>query len=243
MGKAKLAALPKPEHPWLVALPVTERGLTTGVVPHQDRQFALDLDFRDHRLLISESAGDEFVLDLEPMTVAHFYRQVMAGLAQLGVELIIRTKPFEIANGIPFDQDEVHSSYEREHVAAFLAALSRAHHALEEYQAGFSAEHGPVVFYWGSFDVATSRFSNATESACGWWPLDRRFGPAFYAYTSPPPAGFARARVEPDAASWDETLGEFILPYDSVRMSASPDSDARAFLETAWRAGQLRTAD
>jgi hypothetical protein len=161
----------------------------------------------------------------------------------MGIDLVIRTKPFEIADGLPFDQDEVHSSYEREHVAAFQAGLARAHRALEEYQAGFSADHGPIVFYWGSFDVATSRFSNATESACGWWPLDKRLGPAFYAYTSPPPTAFAKAKVEPDGASWDETLGEFILPYDLLIMSTEPDSDVRAFFETAWRAGQLRTAD
>jgi hypothetical protein len=243
VGKAKLAALPKPEHPWLVALAVTERGLTTSPVPYGERVFAIDLDLADHRLLMSESAGGEFVFDLEPMTVAHFYRQVTAGLAELGIELTIRTKPYEIEDGIPFDQDEVHKSYDRPQVDAFLGGLQIAHHALEEFQAGFSAERGPVAFYWGSFDVSTSRFLEAAESACGWWPTDQRLGPAFYAYTSPPPAGFPAANVEPGAAHWDDKLGEFVLAYDSVRAAADPDSDVRAFFETAWRAGQLKEAE
>jgi len=251
VGRAKLAALPKPEHPWLVALAVTERGLTTSPVPYGERVFAIDLDFADHRLLMSESAGGEFVLDLEPMTVAHFYRQVSAGLAELGIELTIRTRPYEIANAIPFDQDDVHAFYNRSHVDAFNAALQIAHRALEEYQDSFSAERSPIVFYWGSFDVATSRFSNSTvdgrgtliEGACGWWPLDARFGPAFYAYTSPAPAGFRDADVSPKAGAWDDKLGEFILPYDSLRSAPDPESDVRAFLETTWRAGQLSVAE
>jgi hypothetical protein len=243
VGKAKLAALPKPEHPWLVALAVTERGLTTSPVPYGERVFAIDLDLAEHQLRMSESAGGEFVLDLEPMTVAHFYRQVCAGLAELGIELKIRTKPYEIADGIPLDHDEVHKSYDRSHIDAFLGGLQIAHHALEEYQAGFSAARGPVVFYWGSFDVSTSRFVDGTESACGWWPTDQRLGPAFYAYTSPPPADFPAAKVEPGAARWDDKLGEFVLPYETVLTAASPDSDVRAFFETTWRAGQLRTAD
>ncbi len=240
VGKAKLAALPKPQHPWLVALAVTERGLTTSPVSYGERVFAIDLDLADHRLLMSESAGEEFVFDLEPMTVAHFYRLVSAGLAQLGVELTIRTRPYEIAGGIPFDEDEVHKAYDRSHVDSFHAALQIAHRALEEYQVGFSAERGPVVFYWGSFDVATARFAEGTESACGWWPTDQRLGPAFYAYTSPAPLGFRDAEISPEAGAWDDKLGEFVLPYDSVRPAAHPDSDVRAFFETTWRAGQLK---
>jgi len=242
VGKAKLAALPKPERPWLVALAVTERGLTTSPVRYGERVFAIDLDLADHRLLMSESAGGEFVLDLEPMTVAHFYRQVSTGLAQMGIELTIPTKPYEIADGIPFDRDDVHQSYERRHVDAFHAALQTAHHALMEYQADFSADHGPVVFYWGNFDVSTSRFAEATESACGWWPTDQRLGPTFYAYTTPPPPGFRDAEISPEAGGWDDKLGEFVLAYDSVRRSPYPDSDVRAFFETTWRAGQLKEA-
>jgi uncharacterized protein DUF5996 len=240
VGKAKLAALPRPEHPWLVALAVTERGLTTSAIPYGAHVFAIDLDLADHRLLMSESAGGEFMLDLEPMTVAHFYRQVSAGLAELGIELTIRTKPYEIAGGIPFDQDEIHKSYDRSHVDAFLGGLRTAHRALEEYQHGFDGEAGPVVFYWGSFDVSTSRFAGATENACGWWPTDQRLGPAFYAYTKPAPAGFKDAAVRPAAARWDDKLGEFVLAHDSVRATADPDSDVREFLDTTWQAGQLK---
>jgi hypothetical protein len=248
VGKVKLAALPRPEHPWLVALAVTEVGLTTSPIQHEDRVFAIDLDFADHQLRLSEADGGTFELDLEPMTVAHFYRQVMAGLAEVGIDLQIRTKPFEVADALPFDEDVVHSSYDKGQVTAFHAGLVRAHRFLEEYQHGFSADASPVVFYWGSFDLSTSRFSTssdetgskAVESACGWWPLDQRVGPAFYAYTSPAPSGFEGARVRPDAAYWDETLGEFILAHDPLLAAADPDSDIRAFLETTWRAGQLK---
>jgi hypothetical protein len=243
IGKAKLAAVPRPEHPWLVALAVTERGLTTSAVSYGAHVFAIDLDLAEHRLVMSEAAGGEFVLDLEPMTVAHFYRQVSAGLAELGIELTIRPKPYEIAGGIPFDQDEIHKSYDRSHVDSFLAGLRTAHRALEQYQRGFSGDTSPVVFYWGSFDVSTSRFDGSVESACGWWPTDQRLGPAYYAYTKPAPAGFEDADVRPTAARWDEGLGEFILPYDEVRRAADPATDVRGFLDSTWQAGQPRTAD
>jgi len=243
MGRVKLAALPRPEHPWLVALAVTDVGLTTSLVSYEERLFAVDLDFADHQLRLSEAAGGSFEIDLEPMTVAHFYRQVTAGLADLGFEIKVGTKPYEVANPIPFDQDEVHAAYEREHVSAFHGALRDAHRALEEYQRGFSGDTSPVVFYWGSFDVSTSRFDGSVESACGWWPTDQRLGPAFYAYTKPAPAGYEDADIRPTAARWDEALGEFILPYDELRRAADPATDVRGFLDSSWQAGQPRTAD
>jgi hypothetical protein len=171
------------------------------------------------------------------MTVADFYRQLLAGLAGLDIVVPIKPQPFGVTDPIPFDVDDSHRSYEGEHVAAFWVALREAHQLLAEYQSSFTGEASPVVFYWGSFDVATSRFSSSIESACGWWPLDRRFGPAFYAYTAPPPAGFKEAAVRPSATRFDETLGEFILPWDAVRGAAGPAGDVRAFLDSTWRAG------
>jgi hypothetical protein len=250
MGRVKLAAVPRPEQPWLVALTVTDVGLTTSLVPYDNRVFAVDLDFADHQLRLSEATGGSFEMDLEPMTVAHFYRQLTDGLAGLGFEMKVSTKPYEVADPIPFDQDEVHAGYEREHVFAFHAALQHAHRALEEYQRGFSGISSPVAFYWGSFDVSTSRFtterasdrSDVIESACGWWPTDQRVGPAFYAYTKPAPTGFKQAEVRPAAARWDDTLGEFVLPYDDVRGAADPAAEVEAFLASTRRAGQPGTA-
>ena len=193
VGKIKLARSPKPAHPWLVALHVNDLGLTTGGVPYDGREFSIDFDFADHSLRASDGGGRSFRLDLAPMTVADFYRQLMAGLAGMDIVVPIRMQPFDVADPIPFDVDDVHRSYERDQVAAFWAGLRVADRALKEYQAPFAGEAGPVVFYWGSFDVATSRFSNSIESACGWWPLDRRVGPAFYAYTAPAPVGFKEA--------------------------------------------------
>ena len=243
VGKVKLACVGKPERPWQVALAVTERGLTTSPLTHEDRLFAIDLDLVDHGLRLSDSVGESFEMDLEPMTVAHFYRQVMARLADFGIEISIRTRPFEVAHPIPFDEDEVHHDYDPRHVTAFHGALRRAEAAVEDFQSGFTGQAGPVVFYWGSFDVAASRFSGATESACGWWPLDRRLGPAFYAYTAPAPAGFSQAEVRPAAARFDETLGEFVLPYDAVRTAAQPELEVRAFLESTWLAGTAAVSD
>jgi len=240
VGKIKLARSPKPAHPWLVALHVNDRGLTTGGVPYDGRQFSIVFDFVDHRLQASDDSGRTFRLDLEPMTVADFYRQLMAGLTGLDIVVPIRPKPFDVADPIPFDVDDVHRSYERDQVDAFWAGLREAHDVLTEYQSSFAGEASPVIFYWGSFDVATSRFSNTIESACGWWPLDRRIGPAFYAYTVPPPAGFKNAAVGPSAARFDEALGEYILPWDAVRAAAHPVGDVRAFLDSTWRAGVAR---
>jgi hypothetical protein len=249
VGKIKLARSPKPAHPWLVALQVSDRGLTTGAVPYGDSEFNIDFDFIDHRLQASDDGGRIFRLDLEPMTVADFYRRLMAGLAGLEIVVPIRPKPFDVADPIPFDVDDVHRSYYYDQVAAFWIALREANGVLAEYRSSFAGEASPVVFYWGSFDVATSRFtwspeagdSKSVESACGWWPLDRRVGPAFYAYTVPPPAGFKEAAIEPSAARFDETLGEFILPWNAVRAAADPAADVRTFLDTSWQAGAART--
>jgi Family of unknown function (DUF5996) len=246
VGKIKLARSAKPEHPWLVALHVNDRGLTTGVLPYDGRDFSIDFDFVEHRVQASDDGGRLFRLDLEPMTVADFYRLVMAGLAGLDIVVPIRPKPFDVADPIPFDEDDVHRTYQRDQVAAFWAALREAHQVLTDYQAAYAGEASPVVFYWGSFDVATSRFARSAgaagdstpiESACGWWPLDRRVGPAFYAYTVPPPAGFKEAAVMPSAARFDETLGEFILPWDAVRPEPHPAGEVRAFLDSTRQAG------
>lgn len=238
VGKIKLARRPKPAQPWLVALHVNDLGLTTGGVPYDGREFSIDFDFAGHRLLASDGDGRSFRLDLEPMTVADFYSQLMGGLAGLDIVVPIRPQPFDVADPIPFDIDNVHRSYQRDHVAAFWGALREADKALKAYQSSFAGEAGPVVFYWGSFDVATSRFSTSTESACGWWPLDRRVGPAFYAYTTPPPTGFKETAVAPAAARYDETLGEFILPWEGMRGAPDPAGDVRAFLDSTWLAGK-----
>jgi hypothetical protein len=217
-------------------------------------------DFIDHELVVSDSDGASFVLALEPMSVARFYRDVMAGLHGLGIDVRISTKPNELVDATPFDVDEVHASYDPAHAELLWRAFLEADRVMKVFQSGFIGKQSPVQLFWGSLDLAASRYRGrpaprytgtavncpewvmeeayaGEESAAGWWAQVEPPGPAFYAYTYPEPDGIRTASVRPAAASFDEGMGLFMLPYDAVRDLADPDAAVLDFLESSYAAG------
>ena len=265
VGKVRLALTPWQNHSWHVALYVTARGLTTGPIPHGAGGFQIDFDFIDHRLLVRTGAGAERDVPLRPMTVAAFYAETMAALAALGIAVRIDTMPNEIPGAVPFDQDETHAAYDADYARRFWRALVSAHEVMARFRTGFLGKSSPVHFFWGSFDLAVTRFSGRVApkhpggvpnlsdavaqeayshevSSAGFWPGSP--GPveyaAFYSYAYPGPEGFAAARVQPSEAFWSDALGEFVLPYDAVRAARDPDATLMAFLQSTYDAAADR---
>ena len=259
VGKIRLACAPMINHWWQVPLYVTSRGLTTSAMPYESRSFQIDFDFIDHRLAIQVSDGTAEVLDLEPRSVAEFYREVMERMRRLGLDVHIWTMPVEIPDPIPFENDRVHRAYDVEKVQQFWHALVFADQLLTAFRGRFIGKASPVHFFWGGFDLAVTRFSGrraplhpavpntalyvAQESyshevsSCGFWPGNGGYGrAAFYSYAYPEPQGFAQAKIRPSGAFFDRGLGEFILPYDSVRDAASPHNSVLDFLQTTYEA-------
>jgi hypothetical protein len=229
-------------------------------VPYGDRLFQIDFDFIDHRLVIEESGGRTSAIDLRPMSVAAFYRAVMDELASLDIQVQIRTTPTEVAIAIPFEQDEVHATYDRDHARACWQGLTAAHGVLTTFRGPFIGKASPVHFFWGGFDLAVTRFSGRTAprhpggvpncpdwvqeeayshevSSAGWWPTSRELGPAFYSYTYPQPPGLAHAAVRPDRATFNQDLGEFVLRDDDLAGLADPDAAVLEFLQSTYEAG------
>jgi hypothetical protein len=261
VGKIRLARTPWLNHSWHVALYVTARGLTTGPIPDDAHAFQIDFDFVDHVLWIRTSGGDARVLALKPMAVAEFYADLMSALDELGLGVTIRTMPCEIPDCIPFDEDRVHAAYDAGAAQRFGRVLLSAHEVFAYFRTGFLGKVSPVHFFWGSFDLAVTRFSGrrapshpggvphlpdavAREayshevSSAGFWPgspgpVDY---PAFYSYAYPAPEGFAAARVAPGAAFFSKELGEFILPYVAVRSARDPDATLMEFLQSTYAA-------
>lgn len=258
VGKIRMAKATPVNHWWHVPLYVTSRGLTTGPVPDGERLFQIDLDFLDHRLDASTSDGDRTSIVLEPMSVAAFHDRLLGALAGLGVEVGIWPVPVEIPDPIPFAEDEVHHAYDPDAAGRFWRALAGADRVTKGVRNDFLGKASPVHFFWGSFDLAYTRFSGreapphpgapnvadrvtreAYSHECwsaGWWPGEGLGEPAFYAYAYPTPEGFAESGVEPDAAYWSDALGEFLLPYEAVRTAADPDGAVRAFLRSTYAA-------
>ena len=256
VGKIRMELSPWVNHSWSVPFYVTPRGLTTSPIPYGGGVFQMDFDFVGHALPIVTSDGQVETIALRPKTVAEFFAEVFAVLQGIGIRVSINPVPSELPDPIPFPEDEVHGSYEPEHVAALHGALVKAARVMTEFRAGFIGKASPVHFFWGSFDLAVTRFSGRTApphpggmpnlpdvvareayshevSSCGFWPGNREApDPIFYAYAYPTPDGFAAAAVRPDAAFWLAQLGEFALPYEAVRRSATPDEDLHAFLQT-----------
>jgi len=259
-GKIRLAQAPLVNHWWQVALYVTARGLTTSPMPWGTRTFQIDFDFVDHRLVIAVSDGATAVLTLEPRSVADFHREVIARLASLGVPVKIWSMPVEIEGAIPFEQDTAHASYDRDAANRFWRFLVQCDRVLAKFRSRFLGKVSPVHFFWGSFDLAVTRFSGRRApphtgtaphianwvmresyshevSSVGFWPGDESVPmPAFYAYAYPEPPGFGRSPVHPNGAYWHEEMGEFILPYDSVREDAAPDDRLLEFCESTYAA-------
>ncbi len=260
VGKIRLARTPWLNHSWHVALYVTARGLTTSPIPDGSRSFQIDFDFIDQVLRISTSDGGQRQLPLTPQSVAAFYAAVMAALAELGIDVEIDDKPNELPNPIRFGEDHVHAAYDSDAAHRFWQVLRQADRVLAHFRTGFLGKSSPVHFFWGSFDLALTRFSGrraprhpggvpnlpdavAQEAyshevcSAGFWPGGGAIDyPAFYCYAYPEPKGFRAARVRPDAAFFSEALGEFILPYDAVRTAADPDSALLDFLHSTYQA-------
>jgi hypothetical protein len=236
-GKIRLALAP-PEPDWAqVTLYVTATGLTTSPMPYGDRVFEIDFDFVDHALVISVCDGSRRVLPLVPKTVKAFHREVLDALASLGIEVEISPKPQEIPGAIPFTEDEVHASYDPEWANRFFQVLYRIDAVLKEYRGRFAGRTTPVHFFWGTFDLAVTRYLGDSMLAAGWWPGDERFPePAFVAYTYPKPEGLEML------PNWNDQLGEFVLPYEVVRTAASPRETLLEFAESSYEAGAERVS-
>jgi hypothetical protein len=259
-GKIRLARTPWLNHSWHVTLYVTARGLTTSPIPDGARSFQIDFDFIDQTLRISTSDGQQRQLPLVTQPVAAFYAAVMAALAELGIDVKIDDKPNELPDPIRFPDDRLHASYDPDAVHRFWQALRQADRVFAKFRTGFLGKSSPVHFFWGSFDLAVTRFSGrpaprhpggvpnlpdavAREayshevSSAGFWPGGGGIDyPAFYSYAYPDPKGFRTTQVQPDAAFFSEALGEFILPYDAVRTAADPDSALLDFLQSTYEA-------
>jgi Family of unknown function (DUF5996) len=260
VGKVRLALAAPLNHWWHVPLYVTARGLTTSSIPYGEGEFQVDLDFVEHRLDIVDGEPDAFSMALEPRSVARFYRDFMAGLRSRGIDVAISPRPVEVVDGVPFDSDEEHASYDPRHASALWGALVQVDRVLKDFQTGFVGKASPVHLFWGGFDLTTTRYSGRpaprhpggipncpdwvmqeAEShqnvTAGFWPLGDAPGPAFYAYAYPQPNGFGAARVRPEEAFFDDRLGEFLLPYETVRTAADPDSAVSTFLQSTYEAG------
>jgi hypothetical protein len=260
VGKVRLSLTPWLNHSWHVALHVSARGLVTPPIPYKGGDLAIEFDFIDHVLWLRTSDGHFRQLVLRPMPVAEFYADVLHALGELGIAVRINVIPNEIADAIPFPEDTVHASYDRDFVNRFFRVLSRSHEVFSHFRTGFLGKASPVHFFWGSFDLAVTRFSGrrapphpggvpnlpdtvAREayshevSSAGFWPGGGAIDyPAYYSYAYPAPEGFAGARVRPDAAFWSKDLSEFILPYDAVRTAREPPRDLMAFLQSTYEA-------
>ncbi len=255
VGKVRLALTPLINHWWEVPLYVNARGLTSSAIPYGDANFEIQFDFVDHRLQIQTSWGPSKILPLKRQSVADFYAAFMSALHSLNIEVKIWTVPCEVPNPIRFELDTQHASYDPEYAHRFWQILIACHNIFQEFRAGFVGKDSPIHFFWGSFDLAVTRFSGrraperpgadpVTREAyshevisAGFWPGAGYKGPAFYAYAAPEPAGFAEQKVKPDPAFYDPQLKEFVLMYDDVRQAASPREALLSFLESTYEAG------
>ena len=263
VGKIRLTRSPWLNHSWHVTLYVTARGLTTSPIPDGDRTFQIDFDFIDHTLRISTSDGAQRQFALAGKSVASFYVAVLAGLNALGIDVAIDEMPNELPDPIRFSQDDQHASYDPEAVRRFHQILKNCDRVFKQFRTGFLGKASPVHFFWGSFDLAVTRFSGRTAprhpggvpnlpdavaheayshevSSAGFWPGGGAIDyPAFYSYAYPEPPGFRATKVRPDAAFFSEALGEFVLPYDAVRTAADPDRALLDFLQSTYEAAAI----
>jgi hypothetical protein len=254
VGKIRLTLSPLENHWWNSVLYVTSRGLATSPIPYGTRTFEIDFDFIDHRLLIQTSDGIVRSLALEPRSVADFYRELMDTLHSLAIEVQIHAKPDEVADPIPFAEDNKHASYDGEYANRFWRILVQTDRVFKQFRSRFIGKCSPVHFFWGSFDLAVTRFSGRraperpgadaiTREAYshevishGFWPGGGAVdSPLFYSYTAPAPAGLENAPIRPGVYSTE--MSEFIFPYDELRQSKSPDESLLEFMQSTYEAG------
>jgi hypothetical protein len=252
VGKVALALAPPLNHSWAIAMHLTARGLSTRQLLHGTRSFTMEFDFIDHQLVIRVSDGSQRTVRLEPRTVADFYREVMSVLREMGLEVTIWLLPAEIPNPIRFDQDTVHGSYDPVYANRCWRILAQIEDVLTRSRCGFIGKASPAHFFWGSFDLALTRFSGRPAPprdgpafmreaysheviSHGFWPGGGPvLEPVFYAYAVPPPPGFKDITVRPSAAFYHPELSEFVLPYEAVRTADSPEAAIRAFVESTY---------
>jgi Family of unknown function (DUF5996) len=252
VGKIAVALAPPINHSWAVTLRVTARGLTTLPLPYGMRSFTIEFDFIDHQLIIATTDGERRALALAPRSVADFYRDVMQTLDSMALPVKIRTMPVEIPAPIPFEQDTVHHSYDAQFAQRFWRILVQVERVFTVCRCQFIGKASPVQFFWGSFDLAVSRFSGKPAPARdgpgwmqdayshevishGFWPgSGPLLEPAFYGYCVPEPAGLKVAQVRPAAAFYHTDLNEFVLPYDAARKCAAPDEAIHAFVDSTY---------
>ncbi|HEY9428309.1 MAG TPA: DUF5996 family protein [Gemmatimonadaceae bacterium] len=260
VGKTRLALAPMENHWWQVVLYVTSRGLTTSPMPFDRRTVQVDFDFVEHQLQARTSDGASASFALVARTVADFYSEYMKVLHDLGVPVKIWPVPVELPEVTPFAEDSEHRSYDPAAVNRFWRVLVQSERVMREFRGRFMGKASPVQFFWGSFDLAATRFSGRSApphpggapnvgdwimreaysrevSSAGFWPGGGVVNePAFYSYAYPEPPGFADALVKPEAAYYDRSMGEFILPYESVRLAESPEETLLTFLQSSYEA-------
>jgi hypothetical protein len=253
VGKTRLALAPPQNHWWHTTLYVTARGLGTGPMPYGSRTLDAEFDFVEHRLVLRTGDGAAQVIALEPRSVAQFYRIYLAALEALDVHVKLWPMPVEVEGPIRFPDDDVHSSYDPDYANRFWRILTQADDVLRRFRAPYLGKCSPVHFFWGSFDLAVTRFSGQRAPARagadpitreayshevishGFWPGSGAIRqPAFYAYAAPEPAGFKDAAVRPAAAYYSKDLSEFLLPYEAVRTAASPEKELTEFLDSTY---------
>src|SRR5580658_6164889 len=254
IGKIRMTLSPPLNHWWHVTLYVNSRGLTTGPVPYPPGVFEIQLDFQNHAVRISTSERSSTSRPLQAESVASFYRGISECLASLGIAVKINLKPQEIADAVPFDRDFANCSYDAEYAHRFWRILVSTAKVMERFRGQFIGKCSPVHFFWGSCDLACTRFSGRlapprrgaisgpaySHEVCsaGFWPGGGAIdGPAYYCYTIPQPAGIAQAPLRADAAKWNAQLSEFILMYDDVRRADSPEETLHEFLQSTYDAG------
>jgi hypothetical protein len=252
VGKVALALAPPINHSWAIAFHVTPRGVSTHLLPHRGRSFAIEFDFIDHQLRVTCSDGGAHALALTSQSVAEFYRSVMELLNRMGLGVRIWTMPVEIPRPIRFEEDTIHHTYDAEAAHRYWQILTLIAPAFAERRARFIGKTSPVHFFWGSFDLAVSRFSGRLAPpregpafmrdaysheliSHGFWPGSGLvLEPAFYAYAVPEPAGLKDAPVQPSSAYYHREMGEFVLPYEAVRTAPDPASEIHAFIDSTY---------
>ena len=260
VGKVRLALAPHVNHWWQVPLYVTARGLTTSPMPYGTRTIQIDFDFVDHRLRLLTDDPDEVALPLEPRSVADFYRAFTEALQSLGLDVPIWAVPVEIEEAVPFEQDTTHAAYDADYARRFWEVLLFADRVLQQFRGRFTGKVSPVHFFWGSFDLAVTRFSGREApphpggvpgladwvtreayshevSSAGFWPGGPGLPePVFYSYAYPEPSGFREASNLPEAAYYFEKMSEYVLPYEAVRTAADPAGLLLQFLQSTYEA-------
>jgi len=260
IGKIRLKKTPWLNHSWHVTLYISARGLTTGSIPYDEGVFQVDMDFIDHEVIISSSNGEKEYVKLYPRPVAGFYEELFTKLGSMGIQVTIHGSPNEIDPAIPFQQDTVHQSYDATQMHLIWQALVRTEIVFTRFRSEFLGKASPVHLFWGSFDLAVTRFSGRKApqyqgvvpnipkevmeeayshevSSCGFWVGNEKSPlPVFYSYCYPTPPDFGKQSVAPAEAFYNNEMGEFFLPYDVVRQSENPSETLLQFLRSTYKA-------